>query len=378
MNIAAVILAAGSSSRMQDDFKPLMQLGKTSLLGRCAALFRQAGIDSVTVVTGHDHRRVEEEAGRFGLRCLHNADYRLGMYSSVCTAARELAGCDGFFLLPVDIPLVRPSTLAAQLSAFDGRTVVPAFKGRRGHPPLIPSKLIPVILDSSGRHGLRGVLDTQELCQTAVWDRGILLDCDTFEDFTALQRRQDRMDIGEPVEAAVLAAQTMPVRAVAHGRAVARAALVLARKLNRRGAGIDPAFTHNAALLHDIAKGQPNHEMRGAEMVRELGLGALAQPIGCHRDLPPPANGRLGVKEIVCLADKLVRGASRVAIGDRFGQKLSLYAGDDEACAAIRRRMANALALQKMFEQATGSKLETVLPPEKTSWPPFCSSATEK
>jgi len=368
MNIAAVILAAGFSSRMGDDFKPLMRLGDTSLLGRCAGLFRQAGIDAVTVVTGHRIDEVEEEAGRHGLRCLYNTDHRQGMYSSVCTAARALVDYDGFFLLPVDIPLVRPATVAAQLSAFDGRSVIlPAFKSRYGHPPLIPSAVIPAILDSSGHGGLRRVLDKEKVHAVPVWDRGILLDCDTFEDFTALQLRLTRMAIGEPVEAAVLAAQTMPVRGVAHGRAVAGTAVALARELNRHGSCIDAALTHNAALLHDIAKGQPRHEMRGAEIVRELGLDALAEPIGFHRDLPPPAKRRLGVKELVCLADKLMSGAARVSIRERFGHKLSLYTGDDEACAAIHKRMTNALALQEIFEQTTGRTIEAVLSLETTS-----------
>ncbi|HKJ64368.1 MAG TPA: NTP transferase domain-containing protein [Desulfopila sp.] len=368
MNIAAVILAAGSSSRMRDNFKPLMRLGETSLLGRCAVLFRQADIDAVMVVTGHRNDEVEDEACLHDLRCLYNTEYRLGMYSSVRTAASALARYDGFFLLPVDIPLVRPATLAAQLSAFDGRSVIlPTFKGKRGHPALIPSRLIPAILESSGRGGLRKVLDYEKVHTVPVWDRGILFDCDTLEDYADLQLRQARMTIGEPVEAAVLAALTMPVRTLAHCRAVAGTAVAMARELKHHGSCIDAALTHNAALLHDIAKGQPHHEMRGAEIVRELGLDALAEPIRFHRDLPPPATGRLGVKEVVCLADKLVHGNARVTIRDRFSYKLNLYTRDDQACAAIHKRMANALALQEIFERTTGSGLETVLSLETTS-----------
>jgi len=364
MNIAAVILAAGSSSRMEDGFKPLMQLGNASLLAHAAGLFREAGIDAVTVVTGHRRREVEKEAACHGLDILYNADHRLGMYSSVRIAAEHLRDYDGFFLLPVDIPLVRPATVTAQLSAFTGQAVVvPAFKGRGGHPPLIPSKLIPAILNSSGRRGLRGVLENQTLQQAAVWDRGILLDCDTARDFAALQLRYARLHIGEPVEAAVLAGLAMPAAGVLHGRAVARVAVVLAKELRRHGENIDLPLTHNAALLHDIAKGQPHHESRGAEMVGELGLSALAEPIGGHRDLLPPADGRLAEKELVCLADKLVRGDRRVSIDGRFHQKLQYYADDETICTAIRKRRARAFALQEMFERTTGRSLEAVLAP---------------
>ena len=195
MNLGAVILAAGYSSRM-GRFKPLMQLGGQSLIERCAGLFHQAGIRTVLIVTGYRCGDVETEAKRVGLRCIHNPDYALGMFSSVCTAARHLVGIDGFFLLPMDIPLVRPATISILCTAFNGRTALsPCFDGMRGHPPLIPGHLIPAILEHDGRDGLRSLLEKEEIQEIAVWDKGILMDTDISEDFTALTRHLSQMDI---------------------------------------------------------------------------------------------------------------------------------------------------------------------------------------
>ena len=54
MKPAAVILAAGLSSRMPD-FKPLMVLGGRSLVAHGAGLFQDAGITEIIIVTGHRH-----------------------------------------------------------------------------------------------------------------------------------------------------------------------------------------------------------------------------------------------------------------------------------------------------------------------------------
>ena len=162
------------------------------------------------------------------------------------------------------------------------------------------------------------------------------MDADTLEDFTALTRHLSRLDIGEPAEALALAALTMPERGLAHGRAVAQVATALGQELNRHGSKLDMDILHNAALLHDIAKGQPQHEARGAEMLDSLGLGRLSAIVATHRDVPPPVFRPLTEKEVVCLADKLVRGSRRVSVRQRFEDKLALYSHDPEACRAIQ------------------------------------------
>ena len=356
----AVILAAGFSSRM-GAFKPLMDLGGTTVLERCVRLFRDAGIESPLVVTGHRAAEVRAEAARLGVPTVHNAGYEDGMFSSVRTAVSCLSGLDAFFLLPVDIPLIRPATVTALLDAWDGRVSYPLFQGERGHPPLIPCELVPGILAHDGRGGLQGLLEGQPALDVPVWDRGVLLDADTPDDFAALQRRASRLSIGERVEALALAEQSMPARGLAHGLAVAAVAVRMGESLNRDGAALDLDLVHNAALLHDVAKGWPGHEEAGGELLAGFGLPGLSGIVASHRDVPPPASSVLTEKEIVCLADKLVRCDKRIAVADRFGEKLALYRCDEEACAAIRGRLRNALALQSMVERACGLGIEEIL-----------------
>ncbi|MFH0784401.1 MAG: NTP transferase domain-containing protein [Pseudomonadota bacterium] len=365
MNFAAIILAAGYSSRI-GGFKPLMELGGQSLLGRSIALFRQAGIARISVVTGHRHTEVKAEAARFGISCIHNLDYSRGMYASVCAAVSHLSGIDGFFLLPVDIPLIRPATIEALIAAFVGQAVVyPCFNGLRGHPPLIPAMFIPAILGHSGEGGLKALLEEKNHLDIAVWDQSILFDADTPNDFAMLGLRLARMTIGTPAEALALATLTMPERGVAHGLAVALVAKQLTEELNCHGYNLDLDLVNNGALLHDIAKGQPQHEIRGGQILHRLGLPQLAEIVAAHRDISPPLPEHLTEKEVVYLADKLVRGTLRVSVQQRFAEKLELYAESQETCRAINSRLANALAVQSLVEAALGTSIEEFLDGEQ-------------
>ncbi len=361
MAIGAVVLAAGLSSRL-GQLKPLAPLGEKSLLGHCATLFAAVGIKRVLVVTGHQGAAVQAEAERLGLDWLDNPHYEQGMFSSVQAA---LAGCgklEGFFLLPVDIPLVRPATLRTMLRAFSGKgVIVPSFQGTVGHPPLISRELISAIRDHDGSGGLAGLLAKWPTRTIPVWDHGIGLDADTPADLAILVDRLAAMTRGERCEAQALAELTMSAKGVEHGRAVAKVALALGLEVNRLGRDLDLDLLHNAALLHDLAKGVAQHEARGAALLTELGLSALAESVAGHRDVLPPVDGLLREKELVCLADKLVRGVKRLPVAHRFAEKMALYQNDPAACRAIGLRMSRALALQRLLERETGRGIEAIL-----------------
>ena len=190
--IAAVILAAGYSSRM-GAFKPLLPFGATTLLDRSVALFRAAGIADIRVVVGHRADDLLPLLAHLQVQPLFNARYAEGMFSSVVTAAASLEGESGaFFLLPVDFPLVRRQSVEKLLHAYRrgvGSILYPAFNGRRGHPPLLATSYCDAILSWSGDGGLRALLRQYQgdAASIETEDEGILQDMDTPADYERLQ-----------------------------------------------------------------------------------------------------------------------------------------------------------------------------------------------
>lgn len=365
--LAAVILAAGKSTRLPR-FKPLLTLGGQSLLARAASLFRQAGVAEILVVTGARTGEVSAEARFLGLRAVFNADFEAGMFTSVRAGLAALPqGIAGALVLPVDIPLLRPATvrlLAERFRASEAEAVLPTFRGEPGHPPLLAASAIPRVLAWSGEGGLAGALAALDCESLPVADAQILFDVDHEAAFAEAEARLPRLAAASPSEAlALLEIHKAGARGLAHGRGVAEVALALARALNARGAGLDLELLEAAALAHDIAKGQAQHEQAGARLLADLGFTRTAEIVAVHRDIDPATVARPTERELVYLADKLVRGPQRVSVNQRFQEKLDRFAGDGEAVAAIRRRLGHALGMQALVERRLGQGLEALLGP---------------
>lgn len=179
--------------------KLILPLGGETVIEKVIGLFRQAGVNEIVVVLGHGAQTVLPHLVNKGANWVINDDYRSGMFSSVRKGAASIAGkCRGFFVLPADMPLVKPDTLKTLMAAFgeEGKLVFrPCHRGRHGHPPLISSSLIPAILKFKGAGGLRAFFARLESSITDIEckDPGILEDLDTPEDY---RRALERFDTG--------------------------------------------------------------------------------------------------------------------------------------------------------------------------------------
>ncbi len=344
-NLSAVILAAGFSSRMKE-FKPLLMLGGMTLLERTVGLFRDHGTTDVLVVAGHRAHDVSAEARRLGARCIVNEQYERGMFTSVRTAVKNLPpDAPAFFLLPVDIPLVRPHTVRRLVEVWREGShgiLYPSFLGQRGHPPLISRRYIEDIIDWNGAGGLRPVLEKREddARDVEVADRFILEDMDTPDDFAAMRVWQARAGVPDVDECRSLLTRVYRREdsLVSHCRSVARVALRLGRRLSSRGCGLNLDLLLAAALLHDIAKGQPDHAAAGARMLSNLDFPSVAEVIACHMDLVPPSQGAPDERELLYLADKMVKGSRLVHPEKRFAEAIERYADDASTVVSIERR----------------------------------------
>ncbi len=187
-NIALILLAAGYSSRMKA-FKPLLPLGESTVIETTIDVFLNAGIKNIIVVIGYKADKLKSVLNEKGIRWIYNDKYNEGMYSSVLAGVRSLPdGIKGFFLLPSDMPLIKSQTIEKLTDAYwkyNPNLVYPVFMDRRGHPPLISSKLLQEILTHDGTKGLNGVLGKYKdgALHIEVEDEGIHIDMDTYNDY---------------------------------------------------------------------------------------------------------------------------------------------------------------------------------------------------
>jgi putative nucleotidyltransferase with HDIG domain len=288
------------------------------------------------------------------------------MFSSVQAGVRRLQPSHrAFFVLPVDIPLVRPATIQRLLETAAGNPdniIYPIFAGRRGHPPLVPAGLAPAILEWQESGGLKAVLEASEkpALEVPVADSGILFDIDTPEDYRRLLERFGRHDLptdGERGEILRLC-RVSPDR-TAHSLKVALAAAAIAAALKSAGLSVDEDVVRTAAVLHDIAKGQPKHDIAGGRVLREMGFGKIGDVVAVHTDLRGGDTGLPLESKIVYLADKLVAGEKLVSLEERYSAAGRRFREAD-ATAAIAARLQVARAVKKELEDLLGRALEDV------------------
>lgn len=190
---AAIILAAGFSTRMKQ-LKPLLPLGDATVTDYAISTFKHACVD-VFLVVGHRKEEVKSGIKQRGITIIYNHDYEKGMFTSVQAGILELGkDYQAFFLLPVDIPMVRASTIKQLMNAginHPQKIVYPIFNGKRGHPPLIPTNLINGILEWKQEGGLKTYLKLHDdiALNVPVNDSFILFDIDTPDDYQELQKR---------------------------------------------------------------------------------------------------------------------------------------------------------------------------------------------
>ncbi|PIE57342.1 MAG: phosphohydrolase [Desulfobulbus propionicus] len=375
--LSALILAAGYSSRMGKlkGLLPLPDNGSETVLKRCVDLFRTCGLEEIIVVSGHARHRIEAAANQYGCATVYNPDFDQGMFSSIQAGVCALpAETEGLFLLPVDIPLIRAGTVAQLLAArqhSSAQVIYPVFNGQRGHPPWVHSSLFTNIkLGTHCQQGLRSLLahieqnSPQSVEEVLTCDANILFDMDTPDAYDQACSRARVLGYPTKEECRQLLKHIHPIpeKGLAHGEAVAEAAVCLCREINRNSQTLlDPALCYAAGLLHDIAKGHPEHEATGASWLRVLGFPAAAEIVAAHKDLHFSRTDTLTEKELVHLADKVVRGSQVVSIHQRFSEKTALYKDDPEAVRAIQGRLDQALAIAETVESITDRSLLSIL-----------------
>lgn len=194
--VAAVVLAAGASSRMDSGHKLLAELNGRALVQHVVAAAHASGADPVVVVLGHRGDEVRASLARNGadIELVENPNHGAGLASSVVAGVRALAAdVEGCLVMLGDMPLVTAADVDALIASFDPRAPsVPVVDGRRGNPVLWPRAFFPDLVGLRGDRGARHLLESRDtrVVEVELHNQGLLLDIDTRDD---LERARSRV-----------------------------------------------------------------------------------------------------------------------------------------------------------------------------------------
>ena len=194
--ISAIILAAGQSRRMGQP-KLLLPWGNMRVLEHVIAVFADAGIEDILVITGGAREQIQgiilKCSENYPVRGVYNEDYQNGeMLSSIQSGLRDLTtkAFDAAMIGLGDQPQVQASSVRAVRDAFlqtGNHLVVPSFQMRRGHPWLVARPLWYKLLEMSMAQTPREFLNAhaKDIHYVDTESASILKDLDTPEEYRA-------------------------------------------------------------------------------------------------------------------------------------------------------------------------------------------------
>ncbi|MBB5048618.1 molybdenum cofactor cytidylyltransferase [Rhodopseudomonas rhenobacensis] len=184
--VAAIILAAGRSTRMGGPNKLLAELNGTPLVRIVVEQALASKATDVIVVTGHQADKVEAALGGLKIRVVHNPDFAQGLASSVKTGIAAVpAASDGAVVCLGDMPLVDARLLDRLIEAFapdrGALIAVPVSDGRRGNPVLWSRRFFAELMTLDGDIGARHLIakHSEAVAEVTVDGAGAFLDIDT-------------------------------------------------------------------------------------------------------------------------------------------------------------------------------------------------------
>jgi molybdenum cofactor cytidylyltransferase len=189
--IGGVLLAAGSSRRMGEVNKLLVEIDGEPLVRRAAQAMLDGGIMDLVVVTGHQRDQIVAALHGLEVTFAHNADFASGQAGSVAAGIAALPQTvSGALIALGDMPYIAPDLVAEMIRDHSGlgdheaRISFPVHEGRRGNPVLWGCGFFEALGSLSGDMGGRQVLRENPAAVNSIsWhDDSIHHDIDTPED----------------------------------------------------------------------------------------------------------------------------------------------------------------------------------------------------
>jgi molybdenum cofactor cytidylyltransferase len=195
-SVAAIVLAAGRSSRMGAGNKLLTPIGGKPIVTCVVETAIASGASPVTVVTGFEAERIAEALSGLDVTLVPNLDFAQGLSTSLRAGLNALPSeIEGAFILLGDMPLVQVSDLKALFAAFVAKDrhaiCVPVRGCNRGNPVLWGASYFPEVKSLAGDAGAKRLLEVHrdQVIEVEASSDGIFTDVDTASDLARLNAR---------------------------------------------------------------------------------------------------------------------------------------------------------------------------------------------
>ena len=192
--ISSIILAAGSSARLNNEPKQLLEFHGKTFLRSSAETAVAANFHSTVVVLGANAEILRKEIEDLPVRIVINENWASGMSSSIKTGLAELIeeeNLEAVVIMLCDQPLVTTQTLdnLCEVFAQTGKPIAACeYENTVGVPALFSSEVFAELMNLHESEGAKKIIEKYEGKTVLVAAPEAAPDVDTLEDYEKLKQ----------------------------------------------------------------------------------------------------------------------------------------------------------------------------------------------
>ena len=179
--------------------KALLKLNDETVIEILLNEYENSNLNSTVVVLGAHRDKIEPLIKKKfpNVKVVINQNYEKEMFSSIQVGISAINEGDAVLIGLVDHPFITGEIINKLIGKFDGNSIlIPAYKGRKGHPIIIPLSLKDEILSMKPEdHSLRDVINNhRDIVKIVEVDTdSILFDMDTPEKFEEAKEKWKKL-----------------------------------------------------------------------------------------------------------------------------------------------------------------------------------------
>lgn len=202
--LAAILLAAGQSTRFEEGSKLTYLINEKPLISWSLSPLINSNLEKITVVTGGHAETINKQLTSIknkntNITVIHNENYKLGMGASIAAGMSAVSqNCEGVFICLADMPKISKGIITElsnnyaqeqKTETINKKSIFrPTYQGRPGHPVLFSKTHFEKLSALGGDHGAKEIIrqNKDQLKLVEVTSPHILYDIDKIGDISEL------------------------------------------------------------------------------------------------------------------------------------------------------------------------------------------------
>jgi molybdenum cofactor cytidylyltransferase len=184
-NLAILILAAGTSSRLGNTTKQLLKYKSESFL-KIAVKKAIKVSDNIFVVLGHKKDECQKELEGFNINILYNENYKKGIGSTISLGIEHTKDYENTMIMLCDQPFIKSKHLLSLKNNIDNKTIIASHYEQNDDstvPAIFPKKYYKKLLKLNKDKGAKSIIK-KENCISIKLQKEQSIDIDTPNDIS--------------------------------------------------------------------------------------------------------------------------------------------------------------------------------------------------